>query len=92
MTIVPFLNKVDQFILNPIIGLLFAVSFVYFAYGVVKFVRMDSADTSREEAKNAILYGILGMLIMISVYGIINFVLTSFGISKTDVSNAGLPL
>lgn len=85
ITIVPFLNKVNDMILNPIILLLFAISFLYFVYGIVKFLNLDVADTSRKDAKNAIIWGIVGMLIMFSVYGIINFVLTTFGIPTSDI-------
>ena len=87
LTIVPFLNRVNSLILNPIILLLFALSFVYFIYGVVKFLQSDVADKSagRTEARDAIFWGIVGMLIMFSVYGIIRFVLTSFGIDPSDI-------
>lgn len=81
MTIVPFLNKVNDLILNPLILLVFALSFVYFLYGIVKFLSTDSADKTRDESRNAILWGLVGMAIMFSVYGLIHFVLATFGIS-----------
>lgn len=85
ITIAPFLNKVNAFILNPIIYLLFAVSFVYFSYGVVRFLTLDASDGKRKEARDAILWGIVGMVIMFSVYGLIRFVLATFGIDQSDV-------
>ena len=96
MTIVPFLQRVSNVILNPIILLLFAVSFLYFVYGVVKFLQQeaDGKGTEREEAKNSIKWGIVGMVIMFSVYGLINFVLASFGIqptSKVNGSDVNIP-
>ena len=84
MTIVPFLYKVNNLILNPLIALAFALAFVYFVYGVVRFLRLESGDKSREEAKNAIMWGIVGMVIMFSVYGIIRFVLATFGVTPTS--------
>ena len=88
MTIVPFLNNLNQLVLNPIILLLFGVSFIYFIYGVIKFLSSDAGDKGgkRLEARNSILWGIVGMLIMFSVYGIIRFVLDTFGISPSDPS------
>ncbi len=82
MSIVPFLQKVSDLILNPLILLLFALSFLYFVYGIFKFLNLEAGDSKRTEARDAIIYGIVGMVIMFSVYGIINFVLTSFGIPK----------
>lgn len=79
LSIEPFLNKVNQYILNPLITLGFAVAFITFLWGVVEFIRNASGDDSRERGKRNIMWGIIGMLIMISVYGIINIILSTFG-------------
>ena len=88
LTIVPFLKRVNDLILNPLILLAFGVSFVYFVYGIIKFLSVDAADKSgtRAEARNSVLWGLLGMVIMFSVYGIIRVVLATFGISSGDPS------
>ena len=87
MTIVPFLYKVNNLILNPLILLAFGISFVYFIFGVVRYLSMDAADKNRKTAQDAIIWGVVGMLIMFSVYGIIGFILSSFGIDPaTDAS------
>lgn len=85
ITLIPFLNNVNKYILNPVIGLLFAVAFVIFIYGIFKFLSTDVEATSRKEAQDAILYGFIGMIIMFSVYGIIAFVLKTFGVTPNDV-------
>jgi hypothetical protein len=87
LTIIPFLHRVSDLILNPIILLLFSLSFVYFAYGVVRFLSTNAGDKSstRVEARNSIMWGIIGMTIMFSVYGILNFVLATFGISGVNL-------
>jgi hypothetical protein len=89
ITIVPFLNKVNALILNPLIELIFAISFVYFIYGIIKFVRTDADDKSatRSEARSAIMWGIVGMVIMFSVYGLIAFVLNTFGVSVNPTAD-----
>lgn len=81
MTIIPFLNRVNELILNPLIILAFTLSFAYLAYSVVRFLRLEAGDKSRKEAQDAIIWGIAGMVIMFSVYGIINFVLATFGVT-----------
>lgn len=87
ITIVPFLNRLSDLIINPLILLLFSVAFLYFVYGVFKFITLDAADAKRVEARNAIAWGIIGMVIMFSVYGIIRFVLDTFGISPADIKS-----
>lgn len=88
MTIVPFLHRVNAVILNPIIILAFSLAFLYFVYGIVRFVSLEAGDKSRKEAQDAILYGIIGMVIMFSVYGIIRFILATFGIPESDLKGA----
>jgi len=86
MDITAFLKNVDKFILNPIILLLFAVATVYFMYGIIKYLSLDPSDAKRAEARDSIIWGLVGMLIMFSVYGIISFILATFGISTGSSS------
>lgn len=83
MSIIPFLNKVSAAILNPLILILFSVAFVYFAVGVVKLITADAGK--KEEGKSAVIWGLVGMFIMFSTYGIIALLLDSFEIDKTTV-------
>lgn len=87
MSIIPFINRVNEYILNPIILLLFGLSTVYFIYGIIRYLSTDAGDKSsaRVEARSSILWGIFGMVIMVSVYGIIGFILATFGLSVNDV-------
>jgi uncharacterized membrane protein YjfL (UPF0719 family) len=47
---------------------------------------MNAVDKSRKEARDAIIWGIVGMVIMFSVFGVIKFVMDTFGIDKIDIS------
>ncbi len=91
MTIVPFLQRFVDLIVNPLILLAFAVAFLYFVYGIFNLLYLDSkaTDKTREEARNAILWGIIGMVIMFSVFGVIKFTLDTFGISNSDINSSG---
>lgn len=81
MSIDGFLGKVSEYILNPLILLAFAIAFLLFFYGVFQFVRSETADSGREQGKRKIFYGLIGMFIMFSAYGIINLILSTFGIN-----------
>ncbi len=92
MDITSFLKNIDKVILNPLIFLLFAVATLYFVYGVVKYLSMDPSDSKRKEAMDSIIWGMVGMLIMFSVYGLISFVLATFGITGSSVPFIGSKL
>ena len=79
----PFLGKINAFILNPLISLVFAVAALVFFYGIFQFIRSQTSDAKREEGKRKIFYGLIGMFIMLSAYGIIRLVLNTFGIPPT---------
>lgn len=65
--------------------LLFALAFVYFIYGIIRFIQSSTGDkgTERIEARNSIFWGLVGMFVMFSVYALIKFVLDTFGITPT---------
>lgn len=84
MTIITFLNKFNYYILNPIIILMFTLALLYFIYGVVRFLSTNDGDkgNTRIEARNSIMWGIIGMVIMFSVYGIITAILKTAGVTS----------
>jgi len=80
MLIADFLNKVNRFILNPLILLAFAIAFLVFFWGIFEFIFSGTADAKREEGKKKIFWGLFGIFIMFSAYGIINLILGTFKI------------
>lgn len=80
MDISTFLNKINLFILNPLIILAFGVATVVFLVGIFQFVASQTTDTGREAGKRKIFWGLFGMFIMISAYGLISLILGTFGI------------
>ncbi len=80
LTIIPFLNRVISIILNPLIYLAFGLATAYLFYNFVVFLSKQPGDKARDEAWAAIQWNIVGLIVMFSVYGLIAFVLDSFGI------------
>ena len=76
-----FVDKVVVQIINPIILLLSAVAFVIFIWGVFEFVMGAGDPKKREEGQKAILWGLVGFVIMFGAYGIINLALGTFNLS-----------
>ncbi len=85
MDIKELLGKINQYILNPIILLAFAVALLVLFWGIFQFVSSETGDKERDEGKKKIIYGIIGMFIMLSAKGIISVILNTFHIG----SNAG---
>lgn len=91
MNVTTFLNKVNTAIINPLIILVFAIAFLIFFWGLFQFISNEAQGEGREEGKKKILYGIIGMFIMFSAYGLIRITLGTFGISQPDYLNQTPP-
>lgn len=70
---VAFIEAVKSEIIVPLIGFLLAVSIVVFIYGVYEF--MSTGEPKKmESGKEHILWGIIGIFIIVSFAGIMTFV------------------
>lgn len=83
MDISVFLNKINQFILNPLILLAFAIAFLVFFWGIFQFISSQTANDNRDEGKRKIFWGLFGMFIMFSAYGLIHLILGTFSIPSS---------
>ena len=87
LTLDDLLSNFNRVILNPTIAFLFVVALLVFFYGMIAFIRNLDSDTERDKGKSHMLWGIIGMAIMVSVFGIIRFILNTLDLSAP----AGLP-
>lgn len=79
VTIKVLLEKIQNEILNPLIGLLFALATVIFLWGIVSYVIGSRGDDKRlESGKKIMLWGIIGMFIMVSAWGIVEILCKFF--------------
>ena len=87
MTVVyTFLGKVVKEIVNPLILLLSAAAFVLFVWGVFEFIKGAGDEKKREEGRSAIMWGLIGLVIIFGAYSIINLVLGTAGLPTIDKS------
>lgn len=78
-------------IINAIIPLLIGVALVVFLYGVVMYVVRSGAE-DKGKAINYIIYGIIGLFVMVSVWGLVNLVQDTLEIGEGSVPDApGIP-
>jgi hypothetical protein len=64
--------------LNNATGLIVAIAFVLFIFGLLKYIRSAGDEKSRGEAKNIMVYGIIIMFLMISVWGFVKVLNNAF--------------
>jgi hypothetical protein len=88
MTFAQFIGNGSTGIIGAIntvvVPVIFSLSFAVFVWGVVKYFFLHgSEETSREEGRQFILWGLIGLAVLFSVWGFVNILLSTLGIAPS---------
>lgn len=73
---------------NTVIGVIFGFAMVFFFWGAAQFILKDAgSDKTRDEGKKKLLWGIIALFVMFSIYGILRMIGNLTGISSTGGLN-----
>ena len=81
MSAIPLLENIKGQIIDPIITLLFALATLYFLYGVLQMIQNAGNEEARKEGQQHVIWGVVGMFIMLSFYGIMHLICKTIGVS-----------
>ncbi|OGI57626.1 hypothetical protein A2906_00120 [Candidatus Nomurabacteria bacterium RIFCSPLOWO2_01_FULL_37_25] len=73
-------------VLNAVVPILIALGVVYFVWGVVTYV-ISNDEEAKEKGRNRIIFGIIGLAIIIGLWGLVNILGRTFGIGSTQNTN-----
>jgi len=59
--------------IDSLIPLAVSVALLYFIWGIALFIRNAGDSTAREEGKQHMMWGIVGLFVIISVWGLVLF-------------------
>jgi len=77
-SVADLMDRILDNIINPLIGFIFVLALLYFVWGVVRFImNRDSNSDKANEGKSHMLWGIVGMFIMLSVFGIMHLIVNT---------------
>jgi hypothetical protein len=76
------LNSLFGAIANTLIFLVGAVSVIYIIIAGLKYVTANGDAKATESAKNTILFAVIGLVVAIASYAIVNFVVLHVGSAK----------
>ncbi len=79
---VNFLARFNDVILFPLITLMVAVAFLFFLYGCFEYIINAGNESARAIGRQHILYGIIGMFVMLSAMGILQIAVGTFGLDN----------
>ena len=73
------ISNIKKDIINPIIAFFFVLSTVVFIWGVVEMIAGAENEEKRTAGKRHIIYGLIGLFIMVASGGLISILCVFFG-------------
>jgi len=89
-TIEGILCKVGQ-ILNLAIPIVITLGILYFIWGIISFV-IANDEEAKKRGRDRIIYGVIGLAVIVAVWGLVYLLLDTFGIKdNADINNVTFP-
>lgn len=87
-----FLGNILVFVNNVLVPFILGIGFLFFVWGMFQFFIAGGADEEkRANGKSVIIYTLLGFVLIIVFWGIINLVATGTGLDDTGLDVNLLP-
>jgi hypothetical protein len=84
--ITDLIDTVFAIVQNILIPLAFSLCLFYFFWGIAKYIRTGAGDEkTAKEGKEMMIWGVVGLFIAFSIWGIISFMKSELGVP--DVAN-----
>jgi len=81
-TFADIINVIINNILNPLIPLFIGLGVAYFLWGVSKYILHGGDEAKRREGTQMMINGVIALFVMVSLWGLVNVLLSTFGISN----------
>lgn len=77
-----FVATFMEVLLTPVIILLIAIALLVFIYGATTYVLNSENEQARADGKRNMIFGIIGLFVMISAYSIFWIFVNTFGLDE----------
>ncbi|MEK7526900.1 MAG: hypothetical protein AAB537_00575, partial [Patescibacteria group bacterium] len=71
--------------LTALIPFIIALTVIVFLWGVLKFVTAAGDEEKRKEGKGFMIWGLIGVVVMITFWGIVNLIISWTGLAETNL-------
>ena len=68
-------------ILNTLIPILIVLGVVFFVWGVISYI-IGADEEQKKKGKDKIIYGIIGLVVIVGMWGLVRIVTTTFGLNN----------
>lgn len=85
------ISCVTSTILNPLVVLLVGVAILVLTWGIVKYIGSGADAAKRKEGGELVAYGIFGIFIMLSIWGLVGLLTNTFFGDSGPAKNPPIP-
>ena len=73
-------------LITSITPIIVALALLYFFWGLAKYVLSAGDEDKKTEGRNVMIWGIIALFVMVSVWGLVQVVASTLGVSTGDSS------
>ncbi len=84
-------ESVLEFINFYLVPLIFGLALLFFLWGVLKAFVIKGDEDSRKEGKQYMIWAIVGLVVMVSLWGIVNLLSGALGLDEDTLSEDQIP-
>ena len=70
-----------QNIINSLIPLFMIIATVVFLWGIIQYITAAGDEDKVKEGRSYIIYGLIGLFVMVSVWGLVKIIADTFGVT-----------
>ena len=87
------LFNLTEDIINKLAPLLIAIAVIILLIGIINYIRAGDDEEKRSKGRNEMIYGIIGLFVMVSIWGLVAILSGTFNLNNDipDTVNDLLP-
>lgn len=91
-TVSSFMTNIVRFMNGTLVPFIFALAFLVFLWGMFQtFILGGSDEEKQAKGKQLMMYSIVGFVLMVSLWGIVNLVADGFGFNTSTIRIPDVP-
>jgi len=79
-------------LINRLVPLVIGLAVLFFLWAILRFVGSAGDEEKRKEARGLIIWGIVAIFVMVSVWGLVNILRNTFKLDTTNVPPPPTPV
>lgn len=76
------LFRLVEDILRQLVPILIAFAVIILLFAIISYIRAGEDEEKRGKARNLMIYGIIGLFVMISIWGLVAILIGTFGLNE----------